>query len=272
MTESIKGVALQATSLLMMFVFILLVHVLQAEATVIKDLRFGKNKGYLRMVLEFDRPFTPTPSVSIDGNALQVTLTGVSNNQIDTQIGKDNTDIIRLDVSQKSDTIQVETILAFTPTDVKTFSLGDPHRFIIDAYRPISAATTKPLVEKERHIAGAEKTVSSTELSSEREKLHPASASPSMDEISIKAEAATSPRSGKDDELRRKRFQQRLIAALIVVTSIIAVLLFLLIWMGDNRKKTAKPSWIGDLPPTTDRDIESIDAVIGKHLKSDDRR
>ena len=62
------------------------------------------------MVLEFDRPFTPTPSVSIDGNALQVTLTGVSNNQIDTQIGEDNTDIIRLDVSQKSDTIQVETV------------------------------------------------------------------------------------------------------------------------------------------------------------------
>jgi hypothetical protein len=57
-----------------------------------------------------------------------------------------------------------------------------------------------------------------------------------------------------------------LLAALIVVTSIIAVLLFLLIWMGKNRKKPG-PSLTRNLPPTTDRDIESIDAVIGEHLK-----
>ena len=267
MTDFKKGVALKAAPLLMVFLAMLHASTLWAEATVIKDLRFGNNKGYVRIVLEFDRPLNQPPSVSIDHNTLQVALTGVINNLSDRKAGEYHSDIVTLDVFHRSDATRIDAVFSFVPADVKTFSLTGPHRFIIDAYRPLSPATALPPVEKRRHIASIEETVSLTEHSSEQDKPRPAEGSPSIDEASIKAHGSASPRSGNTDDLRRYRFQQRLIAALIVVTSIIAVLLFLLIWLGNSRKKNPAPFWIRDLPPTTDRDIESIDSVIGEHLK-----
>jgi hypothetical protein len=268
MTEFKKGVALQARPLLLV---VLIMHLwpttLRAASTRITDLRFGNNKGYIRVVMEFDRPLNPTPSVSIDRNILQVTLTGIINNLSDPQIGIDNGDVISLDVSQKSDVIQIDAVFSFAPADVKTFSLIGPDRFIIDAYRPLSPANGIPTVEKARRIAPIEETVSLPEPASELKHSPPARASTVNDEASAGSPGSAYPRSGQAEDLRRYRFQQRLLAALIVVTSIIAVLLFLLIWMGNSRKKKPGPSWIRDLPPTTDRDIESIDAVIGEHLK-----
>jgi hypothetical protein len=272
MTEFDKGVALKATPLLMVFLAMLLASTLRAEATVIKDLRFGDNKGYVRMVLEFDRPLNAPPSVSINRNALQVALTGVINNLSGRKAGEYHSDLVSLDVFQRSDGTRIDAVFSFSPADVKTFSLTGPHRFIIDAYRSLSPATALPPVDEGRHIASIEETVSSTEPSSEHEKPRPAGESPPIVETSIKAHRSASSRSVNADDLHRNRFQQRLIAALIVVTSIIAVLLFLLIWMDNRRKKNPDPSWIRDLPPTTDRDIENIDAVIGEHLIKHDHR
>jgi len=256
-----KGVALKATPLMIVFLAMLLASALRVEATVVKDLRFGDNEAYVRMVLEFDQPLNPPPSFSIHGNTLQVALTGIINNLSDLQIGEYHDDIISLDVSQTSDVTRIDAVFSFNPADVKTFSLTGPHRFIIDAYLPLSPDTANPPVEKSPQIASIEETVSL-----------PAGESRSMDEASIKAHGSASPVSGIDDDLRRKRFQQRLIAALIVVTSIIAVLLFFLIWMGNSQKHPPEPSWIHDLPPTKDRDIDSIDSVISGHLKNHDHR
>jgi hypothetical protein len=47
--------------------------------------------------------------------------------------------IVSLDVSKVADVIRVLTLsFPSQPADVKTFSLTAPHRFIIDAYRPLS--------------------------------------------------------------------------------------------------------------------------------------
>jgi len=267
-----KGVALKATPLMIVFLAMLLASALRVEAAVVKDLRFGDNEAYVRMVLEFDQPLNPPPSFSIHGNTLQVALTGIINNLSDLQIGEYHDDIISLDVSQTSDVTRIDAVFSFDPADVKTFSLTGPHRFIIDAYLPLSPNTTNPPVEKLPYIASIEDTVSLPAPSGESEKPLPAGESRSMDEASIKAHGSASPVSGIDDDLRRNRFQQRLIAALIMVTSIIAVLLFFLIRMGNSRKHPPEPSWIHDLPPTKDRDIDSIDSVISEHLKTHDHR
>ena len=272
MTEFNKGVALKATPLLIMFLAMLLAPALRSEAAVIKDLRFGDNKAYVRMVLEFDQPLIPPPSFSINRDALQVVLTGIINDLPALQPGEYLGNIVSFEVSKTSDATRIEAVFSFVPAEVKTFSLTGPHRFIIDAYRPLSPDATGEPVEKARQIGLMEESLPLPEPYSEPERPISDVASPAVDEASIKAYAPSSPHNSHAGDARRNRFQQRLIAALIVVTSIIVVLLFFLLWTGNRRKKPIAPSWIHDLPPTTDRDIESIDSVIGEHLKSHDDR
>ena len=272
MAKCRKGVALKATPMLIVFFAMILAPILRAEATVIRDLRFGDDKDYVRMVLESDRPLSPPPSFSIHRNTLQVTLTGITTDLPDRQTGNVHADIISLEVSQTSDTTRIDAGFSFDPADVKTFSLTDPHRFIIDAYRPLSPTAAKPPGEESRQMALIEETVSLPEPHSKLEKRIPAGGSASIGEAPVRADSAAPPIGGAADDSRQHRFQQRLIAALIVVTSIIAVLLIFLIWMAAGRKNLPEPSWVRDLPPTRDRDIESIDSAIGGHLKNHDRR
>jgi hypothetical protein len=272
MTEFKNGAALQATPLLIMFLAMLLAPALRAEATIIKDLRIGDNKGYVRMVLEFDRPLIRPPSFSINRNTLQVVLTGVTNNLPALQTGKHVDEIVSFEVSKTSDTTRINARFSFVPADVKTFPLTGPHRFIIDAYRPLSPVAAELPVGKSRQIGLIEETVSSPEPYSEPEKALSDEETRPIDAASIKADESASSHGGNADDSRRNRFQQRLIAALIVITSIIVVLLFFLIWMGNSRKKPLELSWMRDLPPTKDRNIESIDSAIGEHLKNHDYR
>lgn len=265
MTELSKRVALKATPLLTVFLGMLLVSILQAEAAVIRDLRFGDNKDYMRMVMEFDRPLNPAPSFSVHRNTLQVTLAGITSNLPERQSGEYHADIINLEVSQMSDATRIDAAFSFDPADVKTFTLTDPHRFIIDAYRPISSAAARLPVEESRHMALIEEAVFLPEPYREPEKPLPTGGSASIDEAPVRT-------GGSAEDSGRNRFQQQLIAALIVVTSIIVVLLIFLIWMNGGRKHPARPSWVHDLPPARDREIESIDSAIGEHLKNHEPR
>ena len=272
MTELSKRVALKALPLLTVFLAMLLACSLRAEATVVTDLRFGDNEDYMRMVMEFDRPLNPAPSFSIHGNTLQVTLTGISANLPERQSGDYHADIIHFEVSSTHEATRIDAVFAFDPADVRTFSLTEPYRFIIDAYRPRSAAAPEPPNEQSRQMALIEEAATFAELSSQDEKPINAGGSTSIDELSIKPDGSAFPVSVIADDLHQHRFQQRLIAALIVVTSIIVVLLLFLIRMGNGRKNTPEPSWVNELPPTRDQDIENIDSAIGEHLKNHDHR
>ena len=270
MTEFKNGAALQAT--LILFLATLLAPDLRAEATIIKNLRVGDNKAYVRMVLELDRPLIPPPSFSINRDTLQIFLTEIANDPPAHQNGEHLTNIVSVEVSRTSDAMRIDARFTFVPADVKTFSLTGPHRFIIDAYRPLSPAATGMPVEKERQIGSIEESMFSPGPYSETEKPISDGESPVVDEAYIKAYGSASPPPGNAGDSRRNRFQQQLIAALIGVTSIIVVLLFFLLWMGSRRKKSMVPSWIRELPPAKDRNIESIDMMIGRHLKSHDYR
>jgi hypothetical protein len=271
MTEFKIGAALKATPPLIVFLAMLLGPPLWAGAAVIRDLRVGDNKEYVRMVLEFDRPLIPPPSFSIHGDTLQISLAGIINNLPDLQTGEYDGDIVHLDVSKTVDAMRIDAVYSFTPADVKAFALTGPHRFIIDAYRHPAPAAAGPPLEKSRHLGLIEETVSLPGPHSEPEKPLPAEASSFLNKTSTQTDGSPSSPIGSTDHLSRKRFQQRLVAALIAVTAIIVVLLLLLIWTGRSRTKPAAPSWVHDLPPTKDRDIESIDSVIGKHLKIHDQ-
>ncbi len=271
MTEFNKWVALKATPLLFVSLAMFFAPILRAEATAIKDLRIGNNSRYVRMVLEFDQPLIPPASLSLNRNTLQVTLTGIINNLPPPQTREYLGDIVRLDVTRTSEARRIDVVFSFDPVDIKTFSLTGPHRFIIDAYRPVSSVKTNLSIEdKTRQTQPIEEYVISPEPNNPQVDPARTGLTAFIDKVSMKVQGSVSPNGSNTDDLNKNGFHQRLIAALIVVTTIIVVLLFFLIWAGRSRKKSREPSWTHRLPPAKDQDIESIDSEIREYLKSND--
>jgi hypothetical protein len=157
------------------------------------------------------------------------------------------------------------------PADVKTFALTGPHRFIIDAYRPLPSQTVSQSIKNESPTRSPGIHDQAPEPYTTPEKPTSAALSTTIVEASLNAyEKLASSRPGATD-MQRNRRQQQLIAALIVVTSIIVILLFLLIWVGSAKQRSDDRSWLTDLPPTNDQAIASIDATIRDHLKTYDQ-
>ena len=250
---------------------LLLIPVVQAKASVIRDLRIGNSDDHVRVVLEFDRPLTTYPSLSVDQNRLSVTISGITNtlNPLpakDKQIG-----LLGLNMSDASGTIHIDTIYEFMPADIKTFALTGPHRFIIDAYRPLPSQTASQPIENEFPARSPEAHDHTPEPYSTFEKPTSAALSTTIVEASLNAyDKLASSRPGETD-MQPNRLQQHLIAALIVVTSIIVVMLFFLIWIGGGKQRSKDCAWLTDLPPTNDQAIASIDATIRDHLKTYDQ-
>jgi len=268
MIEFNKWVARKATPLLIVYLAMLWASSATAQTTVIKDLRIGDNQGYVRLVMEFDRPLPPAPYVSVDRNRLRVSLVGIDN--LPTMPAAIE-GITRLDAFRQSGKICIETIFAFVPADVRTFALTGPHRFIIDAYRPVQPATTLVLPEKVAHKPARQPTREEPEpYSTPGNSVSALPPRDAADDAPESYDLAAADITGFKTE-RRIRFQQRLVAALIVVTSIIAVLLVFLIRTGRVGAGSGRRAWMDQLPPTKDPAIETIDAVIRNHLKTYDR-
>lgn len=270
MIEFNRWVTLKAAPLLIVSLVMVLPSILWAEAAVIKDLRIGSDDEYVRMVLEIDSPLTSPPSFSFNGNILRVTLTGIINDLPAPHPGEYHGDIVSVDISNTSQTKQIAVVFAFDPADVKTFSLIDPHRFIIDAYRPDASAAANLADQAVPQVPTIEKNPPLPSPTSQLEKPLPTGASLNGDEASLAADGSNSSNKPSADDLKRNHIQQQLVAALIVVTSIIIILLLLLIFIGNGQKKPQEPSWKHHLPPPEDQNIESIDSVIRGHLKDHD--
>lgn len=233
----------QTTLLLIVSLATLLLPDLPANAAVIQDLRLGSNAGYVRMVLEFDRPLTPTPSFSIDGNRLQVDLIGIEKDLSELNPEEFGDDIVSINVYTVSAARRIKTIFSFAPTHVKTFFLTEPDRFIIDAFRPVPSSTANQSNETGPQRPSMDKNRALTPPSGKPQVLAPPAAglAARMDDAlmdtngSVTISSHTADES-KADRLRQQRIQRLLILALIVTTSIIAVLLFLLIWIDKGGK------------------------------------
>jgi hypothetical protein len=271
MTEFNKRLVLKAAPLWILSLAIFLASVLRADATVVKGLRIGNNTGYVRLVLEFDRPLVTPPSVSRHGDTIQITLAG-SVNQVSPPGDEEYSDgIVNLEIAQVPDATHIDVVFAFAPEDIKAFSLTGPHRFIVDAYRPAAsdAAVSRP-VKKTNRMAAVEKHPSLPEANGEPGAPPFSGISGAVAQAAMNANGSISSASSGAADVDRNRFQQILITALIGVTSIILVLLFFLIRMGSTCQHPREPSWIDHLPPTKDPTIENIDAVIRKYLNNHD--
>lgn len=270
MIELKNWVAPKATPLIFVSLALLLAAALHAQAAVVKDLRIGNNDGYVRMVLEFDRPLTAPPSISTNHNHLQVSLTDIVNTLSTPRIEENQGDILRLNVSKPSDEIRIDAVFTFTPADIKTFALTDPHRFILDVYRPLPLEAASQTVENSHQMASdiASQTTQGTYRVPEETTV--AGISSKIVEASMDGSRAFAAKGLEVENTDQNGVQQRLIAALIIVTTAIIVLLFFLIRISGRNVSSRRWSWRSHLPPTTDQNIESIDSVIRKHLKTYD--
>lgn len=268
MIELTKRVAPKATPLLIPFLALLLGPLSTLQATVISDLRIGQKPGLVRLVIEFDRPPWPPPSFSVDRNRLRVDLKDIVNTP---PAPKAIDGISRLEVSRKANGACIETVFAFTPTDIKTFGLTGPHRFIVDAYRPLPASTILPNESRPAGNADDAATEPSSTPASLPEKSLVPLVMKSGPNPSTASHADRIDGDPEDQYAYHKRYQQRLIAALIAVTSIIAVLLFFLIRTAGGRTLPRQHLWTHQLPETPDQKIEAIDSKIRKLLKTYDR-
>ena len=243
MIASEKWFVRQAPLLLLVFLIVLLRPMLPANAAVIKDLRLGSKEGYVRVVLEFDRPLTPTPSFSIDGNRLQVDLLGIENDMPILHPDAFGDDIVSIYVYTVSAAKRIKVIFSFAPAHVKTFFLTEPDRFIIDVFRPVTSSAVNLPNEtgRQRQVMGEDNTKVAPPPDTQALAAPAAGPATRMDEAPMEVNGSVAISQHTADESKRNRLHQRriqqvLIAALIVTTSIIAVLLFLLIWIDRDRK------------------------------------
>jgi hypothetical protein len=223
-------------------------------ATVVRDLRVGDQHGYIRIVIESDRPISPDPAVAVHENRLIVSLKGIINT-FPAPRHRTLADIRDIDVSAKAGDTAIGITFEFTPNRIQTFTLTGPHRFIIDVYRPIDPSASDPT-----HLRQGDPV---------KDVAH-ASTSGQPADVTVPAprpEKTGDTHADGNTPVNRWPFKENLIVALILVTSLIAILLIWLIRLS-NRKKMESSAWQEDLPPERDTSIEDLDAQIREQLKS----
>lgn len=271
MTKFKQQVVPTATLLTIIWLTWLLAPVIPAGAVIVKDLRTGNNDGFVRMVIEFDSPLKPPPALVIDRNRLQIFLTGIDNAFAGVREDIQHSGLNRIDISKAPGRTCIEAIFSFEPSDVKTFSLTGPHRFIIDAYRPLPPKTADaPVAASAGHQAETRSTALTERWHSAQKPLS-ASISSAIVGASLTKYGELASEGVISDRSPPDRFQQQLVVALIVVTTIIVILLFFLIWLSSGKGRDSSSIGSDQLPPTADPDIEAIDTAIRECLDSYDR-
>jgi hypothetical protein len=235
MTPS-KTAGIRALPALAAALWILLLPKAPLQAAAITDLRIGSDSEYVRLVLEFDQAVMPAPAYTIAGSRLQITLAGIAN-ALPAGPAAEHPGIRRLDVLPQGGATVIDAVFAFPPADVKAFTLTDPHRFIVDAYRPA------PLSAGAGRVDG-----------------------PAADGAGLGADRPVPGGRALPDASTGHGILERLLAPLIVATSIILIGFVILVWIG-GRKRSAEPIRIGPLPPINDPLIDRIDEAVQEHLE-----
>jgi hypothetical protein len=219
-----KGIVQIIRTLLFVFLGMSLSSTAWAEATIIKRIRTGSEKEYVRVVIETNARIEPRPKISVKGKTLQISLAGAEKNLSDLKSEAYRNDVVDIDVTRTSTVTQItvthiNAILAFNPIRIRTFFLVNPHRFVVDAYRPSSTAADKPSANVPIIEGNGPE---SNDFDKRSTTLQEKGSSGSMESMG-ESDAKNSKTNGS--------FQQRMLIFLIAVTSIILVAIIFLMCM-----------------------------------------
>jgi hypothetical protein len=219
-------------NLLIVFFGMGLFSAVWADATIIRGIRTGSDPAYVRVVIETNARLDQRPKISVNRNTLRIALSGVEKDPSTLKSEAYRNDVAKIEITSAPEETRIEAILSFIPTSVRTFFLIDPHRFVVDAYRPPSTTTGGSSIEERQPISIIEENdIRPNEATKQ-------STSPKKGEPNVSREAigkAVTEGSNPDGS-NHKQFQQRLLVFLILVTSIILVVIIFLMCMDKKRK------------------------------------
>ena len=232
MAEFKKGAVLTFSTLLIVLNSISLLSTGWAEATIIKRIRTGSEHAYVRVVIETNTRIEPRPKISVNRKTLQISLDSIEKDLSTLKSEAYRNDVVNVDVTGSSEKTNINATLAFVPTRVRTFFLIDPHRFVIDAYRPSSKDTSNLPSEELQSISIIE------ENGTGPNDVDDQTTSPQKKEriISRKPQPTVAIANSNANGSNREGLQQRILVFLIVVTSIILIVIIFLMCMDRQQK------------------------------------
>jgi len=248
-----------------------------AQAADLKYIRAGEHGSFTRVVFEFEGMVRSTePTIIGRGifNVIFFDMTTALPRQI---LNKTTKGIQSVELIQEKSRLTANITLSFPDFKLKTFSLSNPDRFIIDAYRMSSLPKTSELVDSLQ--AGPLDTAPDTEesLHAKPDTEEPLYAEPDT-EKPLHAEpdkVVLTEHTGTDQMIRTKKssidgkynVQIYLLALLNVLTLIILALLSLnLLRRRPTIDSERLSEALGSLE-TTDESIATLDALIKKELE-----
>ena len=233
MAESKKSIETIIRTLFFLIIGVSLSSTVWAEATIIKRIRTGSEKDYVRVVIETNARIEPRPKISVKGKTLQISLAGAEKNLSDLKSEAYRNDVVDIDVTRTSTVTQItvthiNAILAFNPIRVRTFFLVNPHRFVVDAYRPSSTDAGNVSIDPKQPVPIIEENdIGSSDAGEQNASREGKESTLSMDPVNAPAPTIDNTKGS---------FQQRLLLFLIVVTSIILVVIIFLMCMDTGQK------------------------------------
>jgi hypothetical protein len=228
-----------------------------AQAANLKYIRAGEHGSFTRVVFEFQGMVRSTAPTIIGRGKFYVIFFDMTTTLPRQTLNKTTKGIQSVELIQKESRLTANITLSFPHFKLKTFSLSNPYRFIIDAYRMSSPPKTSEL----------EESLQAEPLNAEPDTEEPLHAEP--DKVILTEPVET------DQMIRTKKFsidgnynvQIYLLALLNVLTLIIIALLSLYLL---RRRPTIDSERfrevLGSLK-TTDERIATIDALIKKELE-----
>ena len=238
-----------------------------AQAANLKYVRAGEHGSFTRVVFEFQGMVRSTAPTIIGRGKFHVIFFDMTTALPHQTLNKTTKGIQSVELVQEDSRLTANITLSFPYFKLKTFSLSNPDRFIIDAYRMSSPPKTSEL--EESLVAEPLNAAPDTEepLHAEPDTEKPLHAEP--DKVVL-----TEP-SGTDQMIRTKKssidgkynVQIYLLALLNVLTLIILALLSLnLLRRRPTIDSERLSEALGSLE-TTDGSIATLDALIKKELE-----
>ena len=238
-----------------------------AQAADLKYVRAGEHGSFTRVVFEFEGMVRSTEPTIIGRGIFNVIFFDMTTALPRQMLNKTTKGIQSVELIQEKSRLTANITLSFPDFKLKTFSLSNPDRFIIDAYRMSSPPKTSELVDSLQ--AGPLDTAPDTEesLNAKPDTEEPLHAEP--DKVVL-----TEP-GGTDQMIRTKKssidgnynVQIYLLALLNVLTLIILALLSLNLLRRRPTINSERLSEVLESMETPDERVATIDALIKKELE-----
>ena len=239
-----------------------------AQAANLKYVRVGEHGSFTRVVFEFQGTVRSTAPIITGKGKFNVMFFDMTTALPRQPLNKTTKGIQFIELIQEESHLTANITLSFPHFKLKTFSLSNPDRFIIDAYRmslSLKTGTSEESLQQAGPLNAAPDTKEPPQAKSETdEPLHAELDKAVLTEPVKTDQMIQTKKSSRDGNFN---IQIYLLALLNVLTLIILALLSLNLLRRRPRIDSERLSEVLGSLETTDKRIAAIDALIKKELE-----